>query len=58
MTAKELIAALQKQDPEKNVYFRAGRKLYAITICGTNPHSALSVVELTNEEQNLKPNKR
>lgn len=58
MNVRDLIAALQKQGPEKSVYFRAGRKLYAITICGTNPHSALSVVELTNEEQNLKPNKR
>lgn len=58
MTAKQLIKELQKMNPEKSVYFRDGRKCKAITIVTNSPHTNGMIVELTNEECNLKCNLR
>lgn len=58
MTVKELINELQKRDLEKPVYFRDGRKCKAITMVTDSPHTNGLFVELTNEECNLKCNKR
>jgi len=58
MTVKELIQSLQKMEPEKSVYFRDGRKIKSVTIVSNSPHTNGLVVELTNEECNLKCNRR
>jgi hypothetical protein len=58
MTVKELIKELQKMDPEKPVYFRDGRKCKAVTMVTNSPHANGWLVELTNEECNLKCTKR
>lgn len=58
MTARELIKELQKRDLDKPVYFRDGRKCKAITMVTDSPHTNGMLVELTNEECNLKCNKR
>lgn len=58
MTVKELIKELQKMDPEKSVYFRDGRKCKAVTMVTNSPHTNGMLVELTNEECNLKCNQR
>ncbi len=58
MTVKELINALQKMDQEKSVYFRDGRKCKAVTMVTNSPHTNGMIVELTNEECNLKHTRR
>lgn len=58
MTVKELIQQLQKMEPEKSVYFRDGRKCKAVTMVTKSPHTNGMIVELTNEECNLKCNHR
>jgi hypothetical protein len=58
MTVKELISKLQKMDPEKSVYFRDGRKVKSVTMVTNSPHTNGWLVELTNEECNLKCSKR
>lgn len=58
MTVKELIKELQKMNPEKSVYFRDGRKCKAVTMVTNSPHTKGIIVELTNEECNLKCNLR
>lgn len=58
MSVKELINELQKMDQEKSVYFRDGRKIKAVTMVTNSPHTKGLVVELTNEECNLKCNLR
>lgn len=57
MTVKELIKELQKMDPEKLVYFRDGRKCKSVTMVTNSPHTNGWLVELTNEECNLKYSK-
>ncbi len=54
MTVKELINALQKMDQEKSVYFRDGRNIKSVTMVTESPHTRGMIVELTNEECNLK----
>lgn len=58
MTVRELIRELEKKDPEKSVYFRDGRKVKAVTMVTDSPHTNGLLVELTNEECNLKCRKR
>lgn len=58
MTVRELIKELQKRDLDKPVYFRDGRKCKAITMVTNSPHTNGAIVEVTNEECNLKCNKR
>lgn len=58
MTVKELITELKKMNPEKSVYFRDGRKCKAVTMVTNSPHTNGMIVELTNEECNLKCNRR
>ncbi len=58
MTARELIKELQKRDLDKPVYFRDGRKCKAITMVTDSPHTNGMLVELTNEECNIKCKKR
>lgn len=58
MNVRELIRELQKKEPEKSVYFRDGRKVKAITMITDSPHTNGLIVELTNEECNLKCRKR
>lgn len=58
MTVQELIKALQRMEPSKSVYFRDGRKIKAVTMVTNSPHTKGLVVELTNEECNLKCNLR
>lgn len=58
MTVKELIAELRKMDQSKSVYFRDGRKIKAVTMVTNSPHTRGMVVELTNEECDLKCNLR
>lgn len=58
MTVKELIAELRKMDQRKSVYFRDGRKIKAVTMVTNSPHTRGMVVELTNEECDLKCNLR
>lgn len=55
MTAKELIAKLQKMNPDEEVRFRQGRGLHSITIIRRN--DGLHMIEITNEELDIK-NKR
>lgn len=52
MKVRELIQILKKHNPEKDVRFRSGRLLYAITIVREN--ATFGLVELTNEEQDRK----
>lgn len=58
MTVKELIEQLKKVDQTKSVYFRDGRKVKAVTMVTNSPHTKGLIVELTNEECNLKCNLR
>ncbi len=58
MTVKELIKELQKMEQDKSVYFRDGRKIKAVTMVTNSTHTRGMVVELTNEECNLKCNLR
>lgn len=58
MTVRELIEKLRKQDPDKSVYFRDGRKCKAVTMVTDSPHANGLIVELTNEECNLRCNRR
>ena len=58
MTVKELIKVFQKMEPDKSVYFRDGRKIKSVTIVNNSPHTNGLVVELTNEECDLKRARR
>lgn len=54
MTVNELISALKKMDGKKPVYFRDGRKCKAVTIVKDSEHANGLLVELTNQECDLK----
>lgn len=58
MTVKELIIKLQKLDPNKSVYYRKGRSCHLVTMCLNSEHANGLFVELSNEEDYLKPKKK
>ena len=54
MKVNELISALKKMDGNKLVYFRDGSKCKSVTIVKNSEHANGLLVELTNEECDLK----